>query len=163
MSSYLPGIHRFIGKLFALLGMSTTFQERIVAFLDKHYPLEDSMNFLKKLGTLVVKIVDAITNMNLLPLVSKIVPASLTTAFDRLRAAFHAVITAEQMFSAAYGPDAKLGSDKLKAATPFVAALVHDVMQELKPGAKPKDQAKFEKACTEMTSAMADALSSYGD
>ncbi|PYU23315.1 MAG: hypothetical protein DMG30_11990 [Acidobacteria bacterium] len=141
--------------------MSTTFLERILEFLDRKYPLEGNMNFLKKLGTIAVKIVDAITNMNLLPLVSKIVPVSLTKTFDRLLSAFHTIITAEQMWAAAYGADAKMGSDKLKAATPFVAALVHDVMNELKPGAKPKDEAKFEAACTAMTSAMADALSSY--
>ena len=126
------------------------------------------MSFLQKLGSVIVKIVDAITNMNLLPLLSgalssstSAVAGTVTKTVDRLTAAFNAIITAEQMFKAA-GQE-KAGSAKLQAATPFIAALVHDTMAELKPGAKPKDEAKFEAACTAATSALADALNAYGD
>jgi hypothetical protein len=126
------------------------------------------MSFLKKLGTIVMQIVDAITNMNLLPLLTgalssstSAVAGTVTKTIDRLTAAFNAIITAEQMFKAA-GQD-KAGSAKLKAATPFIAALVHDAMAELKPGARPKDEAAFEDACTRATGALADALNAYGD
>jgi hypothetical protein len=118
------------------------------------------MTFLKKFGVVVLKLVDAVTNLNLLPLLSTVSPSPAIV--DRLQSAFHAVITAEQMFTAASGADAKVGSQKLKAATPFVAALIHDVMNQLKPGQKPKDEAKFEDACTRATAAFADALNSYG-
>lgn len=126
------------------------------------------MSFLKKLGSIVVQIIDAITNMNLLPLLTgalskstSAVAGTVVKTIDRLTAAFNAIITAEQMFKAA-GQE-KSGSLKLKAATPFIAALVHDAMSELKPGAKPKDEAAFEAACTAATSALADALNAYGD
>jgi hypothetical protein len=117
------------------------------------------MTLLKKIGLFVVKIAEAILNINFLPLLH--LPAGAAAAVDRLRAAVDAVITADQMFAAAYGPDAKNGGDKLKAATPYVAALLHDVIQELKPDAKPKDEAKFEDACTRATAAIADALNAY--
>jgi hypothetical protein len=126
------------------------------------------MSFLKKFGEIVVRIVDAITNMNLLPLLQGAlsksttgVVSTVTKVVDRLTAAVNALITAEQMFKAA-GQE-KSGSAKLKAATPYVAALVHDAISELKPGAKPKDAAAFEDACTRITAALADALNSYGD
>jgi hypothetical protein len=136
-------------------------------FLERNYPLGENMSFLKKLGSVVLRIVDAILNTQLLPLVENAVhaPASVVAgvgnAIDRLRAAYNAIITAEQMFAAAGVQQA--GSAKLKAATPFVAALVHDVIAELKPGAKPKDEAKFEDACARATAALADALNAYGD
>jgi len=114
-----------------------------------------------------VYVIDAITNMDLLPLLTGALSKSAGSAvatvvktIDRLTAAFNAIITAEQMFKAA-GQE-KSGSLKLKAATPYVAALVHDVMSELKPGAKPKDEPLFEDACTRATAALADALNSYG-
>jgi hypothetical protein len=66
------------------------------------------MSFLKKLGTIIVKIVDAITNMNFLPLLtgalaksSGSVVGAVVKTVDRLTAAFNAIITAEQMFAAA--------------------------------------------------------------
>jgi hypothetical protein len=128
------------------------------------------MTFLKKVGTIVLRIVDAVANMNLLPLIEKAVPQPLVNAaegavstFDRLRAAVNVIMTAEQMFKAANGPDAKTGSLKLKASTPYIAALIHSVMDELKPGQKPKDEAAFEAACTAATSALADAMNAYGD
>lgn len=119
------------------------------------------MSLLKKFGTVVLKIVDVLTNFNLLPLLK---PAGVASGVvDRLVSAFHAITTAEQMFAAAYGAEGGKGSDKLKAATPFVAALVGDAMKELKPGARPKDEAKFEDAVTRATAALADAMNSYGD
>lgn len=126
------------------------------------------MSFLKKLGSIVAAIVDAITNMDLLPLLtgalsksSSAVAGTVEKTIDRLTAAFNAIITAEQMFKAA--GQAQAGSAKLKAATPFIAALVHDTISELKPGAKPKDEAAFEDACTRATAALADALNAYGE
>jgi hypothetical protein len=151
-------VHHIVSGLFEL----------IHHLLDRKYPLLGRVNvtFLKKLETVVLSIVSAITNLNLLPLIQKAIPATATNvvaAVDRLRAAFDVIITAGQMFTAANGPDAKTGSQKLKAATPYVAALIHSVIAELKPGQKPKDEAAFEDACTRATAAFADALNSYGD
>ena len=123
------------------------------------------MTLLKKIESIVLSIVSVVTNLNLLPLIGSAIPQSATgvvNAIDRLKAMFHAIITAGQMVTAINGPDAKKGSDKLKAATPYIAALIHDAISELKPGAKPKDEAAFEDACTRATAALADALNSYG-
>jgi hypothetical protein len=122
------------------------------------------MTTLKKFGSVVLRIIDAILNTNLMPLLKNApaqVVGTVASAIDRLRSAYDAIITAEQMFAAA-GQE-KAGSAKLKAATPFVAALVHDVISELKPGAKPKNEALFEDACTRATAALADALNAYSD
>jgi len=123
------------------------------------------VTLLKKIESIVLSIVSVVTNLNLLPLIGSAIPQSATgvvNAIDRLKAMFHAIITAGQMVTAINGPDAKKGSDKLKAATPYIAALIHDAISELKPGAKPKDEAAFEDACTRATAALADALNSYG-
>lgn len=123
------------------------------------------MNFLKKLGTVTLKIVGIASG--LLPLVAPAIasasPTAGTSIADKLTSAFHAVITAEQMFTAASGPDAKNGSQKLAAASPFVGALVQDALKELTQKAQPKDAAKLQAAITQITSGLADALNSYGD
>lgn len=125
------------------------------------------MTWLKKIGQVVLKVIGIATG--LLPLVSTAVQAAggsastAGTVTDKLTAAFNAVITAEQMFTAANGPDAKTGSQKLAAATPYVGALVQDVCKELTGKAAPKDQAKLEAAITTITGALADCLNAYGD
>lgn len=117
------------------------------------------MSFLKKLGTVVLKIVGIASG--LLPAIQGAIPqtATVQTVEDKLNKAFGVIVTAEQMFAAT--GTAKTGSDKLKAATPFVAALVQNV--ELLSGKKPKDDALFQDAVTRMTSAMADVLNSFGE
>ena len=123
------------------------------------------MNFLKKLGTVTLKIVGIASG--LLPLVAPAIssasPTTGASVADKLASAFHAVITAEQMFTAVNGPDAKTGSAKLAAASPFVGALVQDVLKDLTQKAQPKDEAKLEAAIKQITSGLADALNSYGE
>lgn len=116
------------------------------------------MTFLKKLGTVILRII-GISNA-VLPIIEQAAPQSAPIA-DRLTQAFNVVVTTEQMFTAAFGPDAKKGSDKLKAATPFVAALVQQI--DLVAGRKPKDETLFADASTRLTSALADILNSFGD
>lgn len=118
------------------------------------------MTFLKKIGSIVLKVIGIAAG--LMPLIKQATPAGTAAAVeDKLTSAFNAVITTEQAFTAAYGVKSGLGSDKLKAATPFVAALVQNV--DILAGKKPKDEALFEDACTRATSAFADILNSYGD
>ena len=122
------------------------------------------MTWLKKIGTVVLKIIGIATGV--LPLISQagLVPQSTATSVaDRLTSALNAIVTAEQMFTAANGADAKTGSQKLAAATPYVTTLVQDAIALLPNNPKLKDSAKFEAACTAITSALADALNAYGD
>lgn len=118
--------------------------------------------FLKKLGT-ILKIVGEVAGV--IPLIQPILPASAQTAVavgeDKLQKALSVVVTVEQAFTSAFGVDSKLGSDKLRAATPFVAQLIQQT--ELLSGKKPQDPAKFEDAATRLTAALADVLNSFGE
>lgn len=121
------------------------------------------MNFLKKFGTIVLKVAGVASTAFPIfaPFAARFVPASaqgtVMAGLDKLDAAATAVITAEQMFAASGLQVA--GSDKLKAVTPFIAALVKDIAHV--SGKQPKDEAKFEAAITQITSSLADALTSY--
>lgn len=121
------------------------------------------MTFLKKLGTVVLKIVGIATGM--LPLIQSALPATAATVVgtvdDKLNKALGVITTAEQMFTAVNGVATKTGSAKLQAATPYVAALIQST--ETLVGKTPKDPAKFEAAATALTSALADIMNSYGD
>lgn len=122
------------------------------------------MTWLKKIGTVVLKVVGIASG--LLPLIAPAVTstvASGATVVDKLTAAFHAVITAEQMFTAVSGPDAKTGSGKLAAASPFVGALVQEAITLLPNNPKLKDEAALQKAIITITGGLADALNAYGD
>ena len=55
----------------------------------------------------------------------------------------------------------KKGSDKLRAAQPFVAQLIQQT--DLLAGKKPKDEALFQTATAQLTGALADILNSYGE
>lgn len=117
------------------------------------------MTFLKKLGSIVFKIVGIWSGIA--PILQSATPAGsiASTVEDKLGKAFGVIITAEQMFAATGG--ASTGSEKLKAATPFVAQLIQST--DLLIGKKPKDEVKFEAAATALTSALADILNSFGD
>lgn len=119
------------------------------------------MSFLKKLGTVVLKVIGVWAGIA--PILGQAAPnnATLTNIEDKLGKAFGVVTTVEQTFVAAFGADAKNGSDKLKAAQPFVAQLIQQV--DMLAGKKPKDEAKFEAASTALTGALADILNSYGE
>lgn len=119
------------------------------------------MSFLKKFGTIVLKIIGIATGM--LPILQGALPAgssaTVGTIEDKLNKALSVIVTAEQMFTAA--GTQKAGSQKLLAATPFVATLIQNT--DLLIGKKPKDEAKFTTASTALTSALADILNSYGE
>src|ERR1700757_3150772 len=97
------------------------------------------MSFLKKLGTIVLRIVGIAGGF--MPLAQTVAASSSTgmVVVDKMSQAFNAIISTEQMFTAAFGPDAKKGSDKLKAATPFVAQIIQQI--DLLAGKKPKNEA----------------------
>jgi len=120
------------------------------------------VNFLKKLGTVVLKIVGVATG--LMPLIDNMIPAkdavAVNTTVDKLNQGLGVIVTTEQMFTAVSQASGQ-GSAKLKAATPFVAGLIQQT--DMLVGKKPKDEAKFEAAATALTSALADILNSYGE
>ena len=120
------------------------------------------MTFLKKLGTIVLKIVGIASG--LMPLISNAIPAKdaavAGTVVDKLDSALGVITTTEQMFTAVSQASGQ-GSAKLQAATPFVAALVQGTSTLV--GKTPKDPAKFQSGCTALTSALADIMNSYGE
>jgi hypothetical protein len=118
------------------------------------------MNFLKKLGSVVMKIIGIWAGFS--PLVQNAVQNSPTgtKVVGEITQAFGVVQTAEQMFTAAYGPDTKLPSQKLAAASPFVAQLIQST--DMLIGKHPKDEAMFTKGVQDYTSAMVTILNSYG-
>ena len=117
------------------------------------------MSFLKKLGTVVLKIVGIWTGIA--PILGNALPAGAAAIEDKLGKLFNLIVTVEQTFVAAFGTDAKKGSDKLRAAQPFVAQLIQQT--DLLAGKKPKDEALFTDATTRLTGALADILNSYSE
>jgi hypothetical protein len=119
------------------------------------------MSFLKKLGFVVLKIIGIWTG--LAPIIQGALPqgALAATIEDKLGKLFNLIVSVEQTFTAAFGPNAKTGSDKLRAAQPFVAQLIQQT--DLLIGKKPKDEALFQTATAQLTGALADILNSYGE
>ena len=119
------------------------------------------MSFLKKLGTIVLKVIGIWTGIA--PIVEGALPqgGTATTIEDKLGKLFNLIVTVEQTFTAAFGANAKTGSDKLRAAQPFVAQLIQQT--DLLSGKKPEDEALFQSATTQLTGALADILNSYGE
>lgn len=119
------------------------------------------MNFLKKIGAIVLKVIGLWTGFA--PLVQAAVPSTGTApkVLGEVTQAFGVIGTVEQMFTAAYGPDTKLPSQKLAAAVPFVAQLIQNT--DLLIGKKPKDEAQFTSGVTDFTNALVKILNSYGE
>lgn len=119
------------------------------------------MSFLKKLGTVVLKIIGIATGV--MPLIQSALPAGaqgeVATIEDKLNKSLGVIVTAEQMFAAA--GSTKAGSAKLMAAKPFISQLMQQT--ELLVGKTPKNEAAYETAITNLTSAFADVLNAYGD
>lgn len=118
------------------------------------------MSFLTKLGQ-ILRIVGTVSGF--IPLIEPVLPQSaqktVSNINDKLQQAFSVIVTTEQ---AAVASGAGLtGSQKLAAATPFVSQLIQQT--DLLTGKKPKDEAKFQSAATQMTSALADILNSFGE
>lgn len=127
--------------------------------------MEDRYSYMKKflsvLGT-IVRVVGQASGF--IPMINPFVPAKdqgvAQNVEDKLSQALSVVVTAEQMFTAAYGAEGKKGSDKLKAATPFIAQLVQQ--SPLLLGKKIANETLFEDACSRLTAALADILNSVG-
>ncbi len=119
------------------------------------------MSFLKKLGTVVLKVIGIWTGIAPIFGAALAQGGVVTAIEDKLGKLFNLIITVEQTFTAAFGPDAKKGSDKLRAAQPFVAQLIQQA--DLLAGKKPKDEALFQSATAQLTGALADILNSYGE
>lgn len=119
------------------------------------------MNFLKKLGSIALKIIGLWAGFS--PLVSSSVSSSPTgtKVVGEITQVFGVVTTVEQMFTAAYGPDHKLPSEKLSAASPFLAQIVQKT--DLLIGKKPKDEAKFAEGITDLNNSLVKILNSYGE
>ena len=118
------------------------------------------MTFLKKLGQVLLKIAGVATGI--IPLIAPLIPGAAAPAvITDVSNIAGVIVTVEQMFAAAYGTDAKMGSDKLKAAVPFVSQII----QHTAPfaGKSIKNQPLFTQAVTQITSSFADLLNSLGD
>lgn len=117
------------------------------------------MTFLGVLGNIVKYIGIA---EGFIPLVQQAVPGKTATTLgtiqDKLNQGLGVIVTTEQAFTNIGKQDGS-GPDKLKAAAPFIAQLIQQT--DLLTGKKPKDEAAFIKATTDLTSALADVLNSY--
>jgi hypothetical protein len=117
------------------------------------------MSLLKKIGGLILKLAGLVPEI--LPFFPGI--GAPATAISELSSIAHFVVTAEGMFAAVAGPDTKTGSEKLKAATPYVSQVVQAWINTNLAGKKIQNAALFEQGCTELTGGMADVLNSLGD
>ncbi len=113
------------------------------------------MTFLSKFGSILLKIVGIAAGIT--PILKQSLPQS-TPIIDKLNQIGNTILMVEGMFAAAYGLDAKTGADKLRAAVPYVAQIIQ--ASELLAGKKIKNEELFTKACTQITSGMADVLNS---
>lgn len=116
------------------------------------------MNFLKKFGQVMLRIIGVVTGV--MPILSQSLPAAVSGAVtrveDKLTQAFNVIMTAETMF-AAIGA-VKAGPDKLKASVPFIAQLIQQ--SELVAGKKIENESLFTQGVTSITSGLADVLNS---
>lgn len=112
------------------------------------------MSWLKKIGVVALKIV-GLWNV-VAPLAGKLIPGA-----GEIGSIANVIVAVEQVFAAAYGADAKKGSDKLKAAAPQIAQLIQ--ASAYFQGKAIKNEALAEKAFTEIASGFADVLNAYGE
>ena len=119
------------------------------------------MSWLKNIGLIALKVVGIWTGFApLVPSIGRTAPLGQTSV-DGLGRILNLIVTVEQVFAAAFGGDAKTGPQKLTAATPFVAQIIQQ--SELLAGRKIKDEVKFTKAVTAITSGFADVLNSVSE
>jgi len=116
------------------------------------------MTWLKKIGTVILKIIGIWTGFS--PLVQAVVP-SAREYIGEVTKITGVITTVEQMFAKVFGVDAKLGSQKLQAATPYVAQIIQ--ASEFMVGKKIQNETAFEAACAKITSDFADLLNSLGE
>lgn len=119
------------------------------------------MSFLKKLGQVVLKVVGLWTGLS--PLLGNLYSSGSTAdkVVDKLGSAFGVIGVVEQTFTAAFGPNAKLPSEKLAASVPFLAQVVQST--DLLIGKHPKDEAQFTSGVTDLANALVKILNSYGE
>jgi hypothetical protein len=130
------------------------------------------MNFLKKIGLVLVKGAEAAGQLlGFGPVISMVLgflPKGLqgvaSTGVSDLTLIAKEIITAEKMFAAVSDPNAKTGSQKLIAAAPGVSLILDQWAQSGVLGSvKVKDKAKADAAVKTITSGLADYLSACGD
>src|SRR6266436_2279231 len=99
------------------------------------------MNFLKKIGQVVLKIVGLWTGLS--PLLGGFYTPGSTAdkVVDKLGQSFGVIGAVEQVFTAAFGAGHKMPSEKLAAAIPQLAQVIQSV--DVLAGKKPKDEAMF--------------------
>lgn len=119
------------------------------------------MKFLSSLGKIVMKIIGLWTGFAPLIQANASSNGTATKVVGEITQGFGIVTTVEQMFSAAYGPDTKLPSQKLAAAKPFIAQLIQKT--DLLVNKKVKDETMFEDGTTDLTNALVKILNSYGE
>lgn len=118
--------------------------------------------WLKKVGLTVLKCVGVAAGF--LPIAQAIsqplagVNESVANLTDDLTKIAAAVQTVEVVVGAISDPNAKTGSQKLKAVTPLVAQIIQ--VSELMAGKKIKDEAAFVNACSTISGGVADLLNS---
>ncbi len=116
------------------------------------------IGFLKSFGAAVLKITQIVSGIA--PTVQQYVPSSagvIQTVEDDLTA-IAKVVQQTEVFGAALGLN---GQDKLKAAIPAASQIL--LQSELLSGRKIKDEAKYATAIAQITSGVADVLSSLED
>ncbi len=116
------------------------------------------MNFLKKLGSALLKVTQIVTGFG--PLVASVVPQSsgaINVVTSDLQQIAGVIGTAEAMGQAINAP----GTQKLTMAAPLVAQIINQ--SALMVGKKIADPAAFQKACEGIASNMADLLNSLHD
>jgi ribosomal protein L1 len=124
------------------------------------------MNWLKTVGSVVLKIVGLWTGLD--PLLSRLIPGADTPGtttnkiYDKLDLAIQQAGLVEQVFVSAFGPDNKMPSEKLKALTPYVAQLIQNSEALSGFHVKQENEAKFEIAVAGIASNLADALNCFG-
>lgn len=112
------------------------------------------MTWLKKIGMVVLKITGIWQDVA--PLIGKLIPGA-----GEVSSIVGVLVSVEQLFTAAFGADAKKGSDKLRAATPQVAQLIQ--ASAFFQGKALKDEKLAEQAYTQITGGFADLLNAYGE
>lgn len=119
------------------------------------------MNWLKTLGTILMKGVQLVTGI--VPLLTPILPSAVQAKVQEYSDDFtkiaQVVITAEQMFAQAFGTDTPMGQQKLAATVPYVMQII--LASEIFHNKKVKDQNLLNAAATDMTNGMVKAFAAF--
>ncbi len=115
------------------------------------------MTFLKKLGTIVLKVTEIVTGFG--PLASMLIPGTKDDKIIQMVSAdlvqIASIIAQVEVFGQALGI---AGPDKLKAAAPAVAQII--LQSAVMVNHKIENPALFHQGCTKVADGMADILNS---